>query len=364
MSSPDARFMRLALSLGRRGLGRVAPWPSVGCVLVKGGRIIGRGRSDKQTLRHGEIVALDQAGAQAKGATAYVTLEPCAHHGRTPPCADALIKAGVARLVVATSDPNPIVAGRGLERLRQAGLSVETGLLEAEARRDHAGFFLIQTQARPLLTLKLATSFDGRIATATGESRWITGPAARREVHMLRAGHDAVMIGAGTARFDDPMLDVRGLGINQQPVRVVISRGLDLPLGGKLAASARQHPLWILHAPGVSKDIENAWQGLGARLIAVPLLNGQIDVSAALSTLGAAGLTRVFCEGGAALAASLMRAGLVDRLVGFTAGLALGGEARASLAGMGLEKLADAPHFTLLEVRDLGGDVMHVWERA
>ncbi len=354
--------MRLALSLGRRGLGRVAPWPSVGCVLVANGRIVGRGTSERQTMRHAEVVALDQAGPHAQGATAYVTLEPCSHHGNTPPCADALVQAGVARVVVAMADPNPLVAGKGLERLRAAGIEVETGLCEAKARHDHAGFLLTQSEGRPMLTLKLANSFDGRIAIMTGESRWITGVVARREVHMMRARHDAVMIGAATARADDPMLDVRALGITKQPVRVVLSRGLDLPLGGKLARSARDVPLWLIHAKSAEPGLISAWQGLGARLIPVAQKAGQIDVYAALQALGQAGLTRVFCEGGGALAASLISAGLVDRLVGFSAGLALGADAKPALGPLGLERLSDAPRFRLTGLRDVGGDVMHHWE--
>lgn len=356
--------MRLALSLGRRGLGQVAPWPSVGCVLVKDRRIIGRGTSDLQTMRHAEIVALDQAGAQAKGATAYVTLEPCAHHGRTPPCAAALVAAKVARVVVAVQDPNPKVAGQGLEHMRRAGINVETGLLAAEAAADHAGFFLTQRQNRPLVTLKMASSFDGRIATKSGESRWITGADARREVHMQRARHDAVMIGAGTARADDPMLDIRGLGLAHQPVRVVLSRHLDLPLGGRLARSAKQQPLWLMHTKGADPALVSAWEGLGAKLFLVATKGAGVDIFAVLQALADAGLTRVFCEGGAELAASLVQAAFVDRLVGFTAGLALGAEARPALAHMGLDSLAEAPRFRLLEVRDIGGDVMHLWERA
>ncbi len=358
--------MRLALSLGRRGLGRVWPNPSVGCVLVREGRIVGRGVTAPGGRPHGEVVALAQAGEAARGATAYVTLEPCAHHGKSPPCADALVAAGVARVVVAMGDPNPLVAGRGIARLRAAGITVDVGLLEAAARLDHAGFLRLQQDGRPMLSLKLASSFDGRIATPGGESRWITGPEARRLVHLQRARHDGVLIGAGTARADDPMLDVRGLGIAHQPVRVVATRKLDLPQDGRLARSARQQPLWLLHGPGASPERIEAWRGLGARLFSLPEMagGGGLDVTAALQALGSAGLSRVYCEGGGALAASLLRAGLVDRLIGFTAGLVLGADGRAALGALGLEKLAAAPRFELLESRAVGGDVMHVWQIA
>lgn len=363
MSKADIRYMRLALGLAARGLGQVWPNPTVGCVLVKGGRIIGRGWTAPGGRPHAEVRALAQAGAAALGCTAYVTLEPCSHHGQTPPCADALIAAGVGRVVAALSDPDPRVNGAGIARLKAAGIVVETGVLQAEAEMLQAGFLARVRLGRPLVTLKLAASFDGRIATATGESRWITGPQARRWVHGLRARHDAVLVGGGTARADDPMLDVRGLGLRKQPVRVVWSRRLDLPLNGRLAATAGEVPVWICHGEDADQALVRVWTDLGARLFSVPIgAARQVDPGAALRALGEAGLTRIFCEGGGALAASLFEAGLVDRLVGFTAGLALGAEGRPALGALGLAKLADAPRFELVEARNLGGDVMHVWQ--
>lgn len=359
----DTRYMALALSLGRRGLGAVWPNPAVGCVIVKHGRILGRGWTRPGGRPHAETVALAQAGAAARGATAYVTLEPCAHHGQTPPCADALVAAGVARVVVALADPDPRVNGQGLARLRAAGIEVVEGVLADAARADQAGFLSRVTEGRPLVTLKLATSFDGRIATASGESRWITGAEARRAVHALRLTHDAVMIGAGTARADDPVLTVRDLGAARQPVRVVLARTLDLPLDGRLAASAGEVPLWLVHGDGADRDRVAAWRALGAEMLPVPVAHGRLDTGAALAELGARGLTRVLCEGGGTLAASLLGAGLVDRLVGFTAGMAIGAEGRPAISALGLGALADAPRFTLAETRAVGGDVMHVWHR-
>ena len=242
--------MALALSLGRRGQGNCWPNPAVGCVIVKDGRIIGRGWTKPGGRRHAETEALAQAGAAARGATAYVTLEPCSHDGVTPPCAKALINAGVARVVGAIGDSDPRVSGQGFEMLRMAGIEVTTGVLADQAARDHAGFFLKTEQGRPLVTLKLASSFDGRIATGSGQSKWITGPAARRAVHAMRARHDAVMVGAGTARADDPSLTVRDLGVDHQPVRVVISRHLDLPLMSQLARTAKETPVWLCYGPG------------------------------------------------------------------------------------------------------------------
>lgn len=364
--SADTRFMALALSLGARGLGRVWPNPAVGCVLVKDGGIVGRGATAPGGRPHAERVALDQAGSAAKGATAYVSLEPCAHHGETPPCAEALVEAGVARVVTACEDPDARTAGQGHAVLRAAGIAVETGLLSAEAERVHRGFFSRVRQGRPMLTLKLASSFDGRIATATGESQWITGPAARRLVHAERARHDAVLVGGGTARADDPMLTVRGLGVDRQPVRIVASRHLNIPQEGRLMASLDAGPVWLVHdgAEGAVPDAER-WAARGATLVptrAGP--GGQLDPGAVLAALGERGLTRVFCEGGGALAASFLQAGLVDELVGFTAGLALGAEGRPSLGALGVEALAEAPRFDLVEARAVGGDVLHRWSRV
>ena len=357
----DARFMALALSLGRRGMGRVWPNPAVGCVIVAGGRIVGRARTADGGRPHAETQALVQAGPLARGATAYVTLEPCAHHGQTPPCAEALIAAGVARVVVATGDPDPRVAGRGIALLRAAGVQVDLGCQEAEARRDHAGFLSSIALGRPFITLKLALSLDGRIATATGESQWITGPEARRAVHMLRARHDAVMVGAGTARADDPMLTVRDLGIDRQPVRVVMSRRLDLPVAGALARSAGQVPLWICHGADADAERVAVWQALGGRCFPCEIRDGTVDVGAALTALAGAGLTRVLCEGGGGLAATLLCAGLVDALVVFAAGVLIGAEGIPALAALGVERLADAPRFKLADVQKIGADVMQRW---
>ncbi len=363
MTGTDTRHMRHALALAARGLGRVWPNPAVGCVIERGGRVLGRGWTQPGGRPHAETVALAQAGAAAGGATAHVTLEPCSHHGRTPPCADVLIAAGVARVVVALGDPDPRVNGQGIARLRAAGIEVTVGVLEAEARALQAGFLSRVTAGRPMLTLKLATSLDGRIATATGESRWITGPEARRRVHALRAAHDAVMVGAGTARADDPVLTVRGLGVTHQPVRVILSRRLDLPGNGALAASAGDAPLWLCHGAEAGEGARAPWAARGARLIEVPVVAGHLDVGAALAALGQAGLTRVFCEGGGQLAAALLSAGLVDRLVTFSAGVALGAEGQPALGAMGLDRLAEAPRFDLLRAEPVGGDVMQVWAR-
>ncbi|WP_323717619.1 bifunctional diaminohydroxyphosphoribosylaminopyrimidine deaminase/5-amino-6-(5-phosphoribosylamino)uracil reductase RibD [Paracoccus aminovorans] len=328
----DARHMRHALSLARRALGNCWPNPAVGCVLVREGRVVGRGWTQPGGRPHAEAMALTQAGAAARGATAYVTLEPCAHHGKTPPCAEALVRAGVARVVSALTDPDPRVAGRGHAILRAAGIDTREGVCEAEAREAQRGFLTRISQGRPMLTLKLAASFDGRIATASGESQWITGPQARHHVHALRLAHDAVMVGGGTARADRPGLNVRGFGPVRQPVRIVVS-ARDLP---ELPPEGPAHgPLWQVSGPPV----------------------------AFMAELGARGLTRVFCEGGGVLAASLLRAGLVDQLIGYTAGVVLGGDGRPGFAALEPGRLADAPRFRLVELRRLGNDVLHRWLR-
>lgn len=363
-AASDTRFMALALSLGKRGQGAVWPNPAVGCVIVQAGRIVGRGWTQPSGRPHAETVALAQAGAAAKGAVAYVTLEPCAHTGKTPPCAQALVKAGVARVVIACTDSDPRVSGKGVAMLQAAGITVEVGLLKAEARADHIGFFSKIDLGRPMVTLKLASSFDGRIATASGESQWITAGPARRLVHAMRARHDAVMIGGGTARKDDPSLTVRDLGINRQPARVVVSKHLDLPLNGKLAQTAAQIPLILCHAQTADPQLVKTWAQLGATLLSCATYSGQLDPADVLQKLGDHGLTRIFCEGGGGLAASLLKAGLVDRLVGFTAGLTIGGDGLAAIAPLGLSRLASAPRFRLQTTQAIGPDILHIWEQA
>ena len=355
--------MSLALALGRRGQGRTWPNPAVGCVIVRDGRIVGRGWTQPGGRPHAEPQALAQAGAQARGATAYVTLEPCAHHGQTPPCSQALIDAGVARVVAAVTDSDPRVSGQGFDMLRAAGIEVTTGVMASEAAADLQGFFQKIEQGRPFLTLKLASTLDGRIATATGESQWITGPESRRCVHAMRATHDAVMVGAGTARADDPSLTVRDIGVSHQPVRVVVSRRLDLPLMGKLARTANDVPVWLLHGHDADANLVRTWQDLGAMLLPCAQQGGHLGPTAVLQALGSQGLTRVFCEGGGALAASLLAADVVDELVTFTAGIAIGAEGTPSVGALGVAALARAPRFDLVEQRRLGQDMMCIWRK-
>ncbi len=361
MQEADIRFMRLALTLARQGLGACWPNPSVGCVIVSDGRIVGRAHTAEGGRPHAETLALAQAGAAARGSTAYVSLEPCSHHGKTPPCAEALIKAEIARLVTPILDPHPDVSGGGLAMLRQAGITVDTGILAEEAEAEHAGFLMRVRAGRPRVTLKLAASFDGRIATASGHSQWITGPQARRMVHNMRASHDAVMVGAGTVRADDPSLTVRDLGISRQPVRIAVSRRLDLPLMSQLARTAKEVPLWLCHGPDADAALKEAWTGVGADLLPCQLSGQQLRLGSVLSELGQRGLTSIFCEGGGALAASLLAEELVDELVGFSAGFAIGAEGLPGIGALGLDRLDKARRFCLVETRQVGGDIMHRW---
>lgn len=364
MTTQDRRHMSHALALGRRGLGRVWPNPAVGCVIVKDGRVVGRGRTADGGRPHAEPQALDMAGTAARGATAYVTLEPCAHHGQTPPCADALIAAGVARVVIGAGDPDPKVNGKGIAMLRAAGIEVTTGVLEDQAIAANCGFISRVTQGRPHLTLKLALSLDGRIATASGESQWITGPAARRAVHALRAQNDAVLVGGGTARADNPTLTVRDLGTDRQPVRIVASRNFNLPWPSNLIDTIDQAPVWVIHdADGNNAQDAERWQSHGARLFPVAARGGHLDPQALLQALGQAGLTRVFCEGGGTLAASLLGAGLVDELIVFSAGLSIGAEGQPGIGVLGLSALADADRFQLSSTRAIGPDVVTRWTK-
>ena len=362
----DEAHMRSALALARRGLGSTWPNPSVGCVLVRDGRVVGRGTTAPGGRPHAERVALDMAGDLARGATAYVTLEPCSHHGRTSPCADALAAAGVARVVAAMVDPDPRVHGAGIARLRAAGIPVETGLLEVEAEALQAGFLTRVRHGRPMVTLKLATTLDGRIATATGESRWITGSASRRMAHALRGQHDATLVGVGTALADNPDLTCRIAGYRRTPdLRIVADARLRLDPACHLASTARDTPTWVLHGPEASQARRGVLEDAGLHLIEVEAgKGGGVGPSAALQALGQAGLTRLLVEGGARLAGSLLREGLVDRLAWFHAPGVMGGDGLAAALGLGGGPLAAMPRFERTGVRPLGTDVLTEFRRA
>lgn len=361
----DLHHMRSALALASRGLGTTWPNPAVGCVLVRDGAVVGRGWTQPGGRPHAETEALARAGAAARGATAYVTLEPCNHYGKTPPCALALVEAGVARVVVACQDPDPRVAGGGLERLRAAGIEVVTGVLEDEAWALNEGFFRRILDRRPLFTQKLATTLDGRIATRTGQSQWITGPVARAWGHGLRASHDAIMVGIRTALADDPELTCRLPGLSHRsPVRIVVDSRLRLPLTARLVATARAVPTWIVTRDDADTTRRQAFAECGIELVAVPPdAAGFPDLVAAAGALAERGLTRVLAEGGATLAASLLRAGLTDRLEWFRAAGVIGGDGLAAVAGFGVEALDGMPRFERIAVRAAGTDLVESYAR-
>jgi len=362
MRLEDAHYMRVALALGERALGSAWPNPAVGCVIVRDGRIVGRGWTGAGGRPHAETMALARAGAAARGATAYVTLEPCAHHGHTPPCCDALIAAGVARVVVAMRDPDPRVDGRGLAVLCEAGLAVELGCLEAEARRAHAGFLSRLCRRRPMVTLKAAISLDGRIASGAGIGRWISGEAARLWTHRIRAEHDAILVGSGTVLADDPELTCRLPGLSDRsPVRVVLDRRLRLPLDSQLVRSAREHAVWVLTRSSVDSPLARQLEASGVRIEALPP-EGEGRLQDALALLAERGITRLLVEGGRQTATAFLTAGFVDRLILFQAPIFLGEEAIPVVGGLGIRSPEAAARLALVEERRVSSDRMLVFE--
>jgi diaminohydroxyphosphoribosylaminopyrimidine deaminase/5-amino-6-(5-phosphoribosylamino)uracil reductase len=358
-------MMRAALALARRSLGRTWPNPSVGCVIVRDGRVIARGRTREGGRPHAEADAIAHAGEPLKGATVYVTLEPCSHHGRTPPCADALVAAGVARVVSALEDPDPRVKGQGHARLKAAGIAVEVGDSAAQAAEINAGFLLRVQEGRPLFHLKLASSLDGRIATASGESKWITGEAARADGQRLRAIHDAILVGSGTAAADDPDLTCRLPGLaGRSPVRIVLDSKARLAPTSKLATTARQVPVWLVCTSAAPAAAREVLHEAGVEIIEVAAGDGRVDVAAAGHALGARGLTRVLVEGGGQVAAAFLKAGLVDRISSYRAGLVLGGDGRSAVGELGFNRLDFAPRFRLVSARSLAGDTLESWARG
>ncbi len=360
-ASLDQTYMKAALGLARRGLGNVAPNPAVGCILVKDGLIVGRGWTQPGGRPHAETVALAQAGDAAKGATAYVTLEPCAHHGQTGPCAEALVNAGISRCVMAVSDPDWRVAGKGLAILANAGIQTENGVCEEEAAQLNRGFFLRVSRDRPMFTLKIASTLDGCIALENGDSKWITGPEARHYGHLLRAQHDAILVGSGTLLADDPSLDCRLPGLEgQSPIPILLDGKLQLEPTHKLAQGAANRGTVVFHQSR-NKAREDALQKLGAETVAVEDTH---DLAAIARILAERGLTRVLVEGGGQVHASFLKAGFADRIEHFSAGKAIGADGRSAIGALGLASLGDAPHFNLHAIRQLGPDMLASYVKA
>jgi diaminohydroxyphosphoribosylaminopyrimidine deaminase/5-amino-6-(5-phosphoribosylamino)uracil reductase len=327
--------------------------------LVRAGRTVGRGWTQAGGRPHAESEALRRAGAAAAGATAYVTLEPCAHHGQTPPCAEALIEARIGRLVAAMTDPDARVSGRGFKRLEAAGIEVAVGIGGDAAARLNAGYLSRVESGRPLVTLKLATSLDGRIATRGGESKWITGEISRARGHLLRARNDAILVGSGTALADDPSLTCRLPGLEQRsPVRVVMDGRLRLPPGHQLVARAPEVPTWIVTLDGADAARCKSYRAAGAEVIEVaPDRDGHPDALATLKALGERGITRLLVEGGAHIGAAMLGAKLVDRLECFRAPSIIGADGAPAAQSFALDRLVDAPSFVRRALSEAGGDV-------
>jgi diaminohydroxyphosphoribosylaminopyrimidine deaminase/5-amino-6-(5-phosphoribosylamino)uracil reductase len=361
----DLRFMQLALSLGRRGLGRTWPNPAVGAVVVKDGVIVGRGWTQPGGRPHAEPEALRRAGEAARGATLYVTLEPCSHFGKSPPCVDAVIASGIARVVSAIEDPNPYVAGQGHAKLRAAGISVDVGLCAAEAAHDHAGHFRLVRDRRPHVILKLAVSADDKIAAAGHKPVAITGEAARTRVHLLRAQCDAVLVGIGTVLADDPLLTCRLPGMEaRSPVRVVLDRALRLPGDSKLMHSARQTPLWVMTSELADAPAIARLGAAGAQVSRVATPGALMNPSAVLLALAEEGITRLMVEGGARVAASFVAAGLVDEVWLLRGPEAIGTDGIPALDALPLSALTGSPAFKTRASESLGKDTLTVYERA
>ncbi|MBI3179253.1 MAG: bifunctional diaminohydroxyphosphoribosylaminopyrimidine deaminase/5-amino-6-(5-phosphoribosylamino)uracil reductase RibD [Deltaproteobacteria bacterium] len=362
---PARRFspqeiMERALREATRGLGRTHPNPAVGSVIAKGGRIIAVGHHARAGLPHAEAVALRRAGKRARGADVYVTLEPCDHHGRTPPCTGALIAAGVRRVIVGLRDPNPLVNGRGLRRLARAGIGVEVGLCAAACAAFNEAYLCAVRLGRPLVALKLAQSLDGRVATRGGESRWITGEAARALGHRLRNQYDAILVGVGTVLADDPRLNCRLRG-GRDPIRIVLDTHARTPVRSQVVRMSRRSraPTWVIVGPQAPLPRRRALERAGARVLVGKARRDRLDIDALLSLLHAQELNSVLIEGGPTVAGSFLDARRIDKVHAFVAPRLLGGtQARSGIEGMGAQKLAHSLDLKLNGVEEVGGDVL------
>ncbi len=349
-SAADHAHMARALQLAARGLFTTSPNPRVGCVIVRDGHVVGEGWHERAGTPHAEVHALKTAGNAARGATVYVTLEPCSHHGRTPPCAEALVNADVGRVVAAMTDPNPLVAGGGISMLTLAGIEAEVGLLESDARALNPGFISRMTRGRPWVRLKTASTLDGKTALANGASQWITGEAARADVQRLRARACAILTGSGTVLADNPRMNVRDFDIGRQPLRVVVDSALRTPADAAiLPALVACH-----HAePRARTALEQA----GAEVVELPGADGRVDLAALLALLAQRGINELHVEAGAALNGALIKAGLVDEWVAYLAPMAVGDDARGMFDHPPLAALADAARFKFSDVRQIGSDL-------
>ncbi len=359
-SSDKTRFMRAALRLARRGAGTVSPNPLVGAILVRGGKIVGSGYHRFFGGPHAECNALEIAGEKARGADLYINLEPCSHFGKTPPCSDALIAAGIRRAFIGMQDPNPLVSGSGIKKLAAAGIAVETGILERECRQLNEAFIKYITSKIPFVYLKLAASLDGKIATASGDSKWITGTASRALVHALRSRVDAVMVGIGTVLSDDPQLTARLYpGAIKNPLRVIVDSTLRTPLRSRLLATARNVPTIIATTNSSSKSRAEAVTQSGAELLTMPARNGRVNLKLLMKKLAHRGIASVLIEGGSALSAAALKDGIVDKVLFFYAPKIIGGENSYSMVGgAGSKRISRAITLKDVRYRRVGEDIL------
>ena len=357
---PASEYMQQALAEARRALGTTSPNPAVGAVVVRAGEVVGRGRTQPPGGDHAEVVALREAGARARGATLYVTLEPCAHHGRTPPCTDAILDAGIAEVHYAIEDPDDHVSGRGHTRLAEAAVAVDAGDGAEEAARVLDGYLTHRRTGRPLVIAKYAASLDGRIAAASGDSRWVSGPQTLEWVHSLRPTLDAIVVGSGTVVVDDPQLTARPGGSSEgvhQPLRIVVDSRGRTPAGARVLQGAS--PTLIATVDGSPDSWRSAMEAEGAEVLVLPARDGRVDLAALLDLLGERGMLTVLFEGGGVLLGSLFDQRLVDRMQVIIAPLVIGAaDAPAAIAGRGAQRMTDAPRLTDIEVRRLGDDIL------
>ena len=359
MENMDRAYMAMALALAQKGAGRVSPNPMVGAVLVKKGKVVGRGAHLRAGEAHAEILALRDAGTHASGSTLYVTLEPCCHWGKTPPCTEALIKAGIKRVVAAVRDPNPRVCGKGFGLLGQAGISVKYGVLEKEAVRLNEIFFHYMRTGTPFGILKVAVSLDGKIATSTGESRWITGEAARLKAHALRAQVDALLVGIGTVLKDDPLLTPRHIHSSNRPWRVVVDSLARTPIHAKILKPAFGKKTFIAVTPRASKKNIARLSRAGAEILCIPAHQGGVHLKLLMKVLGRKGVTSVLFEGGGEVLASALQEKIVQKAVWFIAPMIIGGrKAPTAVEGQGIQQLSRALHLKDTQVERIHEDIM------
>ena len=366
MSLKDQNWMQKALRLAIRGIGRVSPNPPVGCIIVKEDKVIGRGWTQPGGRPHAEVMALQQAGQQAEGATAYCTLEPCSHFGKTPPCCDALIKAGISKVVVAIKDPDSRVDGLGIQRLRAAGVRVVENICKEEALNIMQGFFNVCGLSRPYVTLKFGMSIDSRIATFNGKSKWITGDDARRSVHLLRAKNDAVLTGIGTLLHDDPKLDCRLPGLeHHSPSRMLVDSKLRIPVTSHFALTAKNHHSYVFTTEKSNVAKKDILTDMGIKILQVPCsLDGHVSMPRCFELMAEEGITTVLIEAGGYLASGLLKSDLVDKLVIYRAPMIIGGDGIAAWDPLGVEQLYMSKKFAIQNIERIGSDIKETYIRC